>query len=311
MKIGFIGCHEISWHCLKVVCHLMDCEDELLFAVNFNKKDKAISSYIDFKYFEQNYGIPVHYVNDVNTSKGYEIICKYKLDILFIIGWHKIVSAEVLSLAKNTIGIHTSYLPYNRGSCPMNWQLINGDDSGGVTMFHINEDVDTGDIIDQRVIKIHKKDDIKILYDKAIFESVKMIEVNWCDIKAGTINKIKQNLGEGNVNQIRRPRDGQINWNETTDNIINFVRALTVPYPGAYTYLYTLKLYVWKVKKSTIINSNLQIGGITVIKEKIYVKCFSDTLVELVSVQPINGPIMTPKLFNLHYKVDLKLFGRK
>jgi methionyl-tRNA formyltransferase len=105
MKIGFIGCHDISWHCLKAICYLLDSGDELVYAINYdNKRNKIISSYADFNYFEKKYSIPVHYVDDVNTGHGYDIINKVKLDILFIIGWHRIVSGDVLSLAKTTIG---------------------------------------------------------------------------------------------------------------------------------------------------------------------------------------------------------------
>ncbi|MDP3353793.1 MAG: methionyl-tRNA formyltransferase [Flavobacteriaceae bacterium] len=136
-----------------------------------------------------------------------------------------------------TFNLHASLLPQYRGAAPINWAIINGDKRTGVTTFFIEEKIDTGEIILQESIPIEPNDTAGTLHDKLmvlgseiVLETVKLIEYD----KVVTISQTTNDLKEA-------PKiyseTCQINWNESLENIQNFIRGLS-PYPAAWSILY-------------------------------------------------------------------------
>ena len=143
-----------------------------------------------------------------------------------------------------TVNLHGSLLPQYRGAAPINHALINGETETGVTTFFLKKMIDTGNIIMSKKIKIDINDNFESLHDKLktigselIVDTVKSIEENKIDV----IEQDKLFSDETKLKPAPKldKEFCRINWNNTTDNIYNFIRGLS-PYPAAYSYLLSL-----------------------------------------------------------------------
>lgn len=300
VKIGFIGCHEISWHNLKKICDLSELYDDKI-SIVFNldiKNCKKPSAYTDFNMLQEQYGFPLHYVSDVSNEKNIKKLQQAKLDVLFIIGWHRIVSQSVLDTAKIKLGFHSSILPFNRGSSPMNWQIINGDKIGGITLFHLTSGVDAGDIVAIQKFPILKKDDIKSLYQKATFSSLSLLEKNWKSIHVMSVKSIIQDEKLATINPRRKPSDGLIDWNKSSFENYNWIRALTKPYPGAFTFWNKKKIFIWS---SRISSKKSKTPGLILDTNKKIIVSNGTGSIELLELQVENEPLCSPEVFCKSY----------
>ena len=309
MKIGFIGCHEISWYCLKKICELSKkYGDTIAIVFNLDQEEaKKHSAYVDFDSLKEKFDFPLFYISRID-EKEIQMIKKLDLDVLFIIGWHRIVSQKVLDQSKTNLGIHSSLLPKNRGPSPLNWQIIRGEKQGGVTLFYLADDVDSGSIVDQENFEISFTDTIKTAYDKAIIASISLLEKNWNNIHSQKLNSFPQNENEITINDRRRPEDGLMNWNQDSTVCYNFIRALTNPYPGAFTIWKGKKIYIWDSQLSR--NKQRKAGEIIESDDKIIIST-SNGCLSLLSLQVENELKCSPEIFVKVY--DLKkgdFFGK-
>lgn len=299
VRIGFIGCHEISWFCLKKIAELsfIDHNDLLVFNLESEKGSKY-SAYVGFESLQKEFNFELHNVSDVADEKNIKILENANLDILFIIGWHKIVPQSLLDVAKIRLGLHSSLLPKDRGSSPINWQIIRGNNTGGMTLFHLAAGVDSGSIVDQVSYSIEFADDVRDVYFKATSTALLLLERNWKQIQELIPKSILQNEEEVTLNPLRKPSDGLINWNNSSVDCYNWIRALTHPYPGAFTYHKDKKIIILKSKLSEL--EATQPGEIIECDEKLIVstrnKCLEIQLLKVENEPPCDG-----KLFSLSY----------
>lgn len=196
----------------------------------------------------QEHEIPYHMVDTIKGDKAYELVVKYQPDLMVVLGWSEILPQRILEIPTiGTIGTHAALLPHNRGSAPINWALIHGEEVTGNTMMWLDKDVDTGDIVDQVAFPITVFDTCKTLYDQVAHSNatmlVKLIEA----LKEGRkpVLPIANDTDEPILPR-RRPKDGLMNWDQPARRIYDFIRALTVPYPGAFTFLDGKKWLIWE-----------------------------------------------------------------
>ena len=225
------------------------------------------SGFFDFKKIAKKYSIPLFKVDNINDAKSIEILRNIKPDILCVIGWSQILNSEVLNCASIlTIGAHASLLPNNRGSAPINWCIILGEVETGNTLIELNEGVDTGGILAQRKFNISLFDSCKTLYQKVAKTNAEMLLEVLSLIRDGNLIVKPQGNEKQSVLPRRRPGDGKVNWSEHSKTIYDFVRALTHPYPGAFTYLLGLKVFIWKVSWSPNILATGKAGSLSGLK---------------------------------------------
>jgi methionyl-tRNA formyltransferase len=304
VKIGFLGCHEISWHCLKKICELSHISgDKVKIVFNINEEEsKKHSAYVNFNSLKEMFGFNLHYITNISNEENLSMLIKNDLDILFIIGWHRIVPQKVLDSAKICLGIHSSLLPKDRGSSPINWQIIRGKKKGGVTLFHLTEGVDSGDIVDKDEYVIESNENVIDIYSKATLSSIKLLEKNWNDIHLMHPNAISQNENSVTLNQRRSPKDGLINWNWNSYQCYNWIRALTKPYPGAFTFWKNQKIYLWGSKISQIHSSTP--GQILQTGKQIIISTGKESI-EITSLQVEDEPLCNAELFTKSYGLEL------
>jgi len=156
-----------------------------------------------------------------------------------VLGWRTIINLNLCGKLKHgIIAAHFSLLPKYRGFAPVQWAIINGESETGVTLFKIgNDEIDSGDVILQKKIKILKNDTSFDVIEKLSDFSVEMYLQF---IKSAEKNQIvckKQNNSLATYCCKRIPGDGRIDWSKTSLEIHNLIRALANPFPGAFCYL--------------------------------------------------------------------------
>ncbi len=170
-------------------------------------------------------------------------------DLILVIGWTRLLPAAILKIPLlGCVGFHASLLPRCRGRAPVNWAIINGEAETGNTMFFLDEGADTGDIIAQRRIPISNVDTCASGYDKVAAAAIDMLKENLPLLKEGRAPRSPQDHAKATVMPKRRPDDGLIDWSRGARELHNWVRALTHPYPGAFSLVDGRRLFVWEAR---------------------------------------------------------------
>lgn len=181
--------------------------------------------------------IKVYQPVTLRDNKFIDAIKKNNLDIILVVAYGKIIPPSILDLPKyGCINIHPSLLPKYRGPAPMQWALLNGEKITGITIMLMNDKMDEGDILFQQKVEIKQNYNIADLHDLMAIISADKIEqvlLDWINKK---IKPRKQNPKVATYSKIIKKRDGLINWNDYSSDIINKYRAYH-PWPGVYTYL--------------------------------------------------------------------------
>ena len=188
-----------------------------------------------------------------------ENIAKIKPEIILSVYYRSLISDEILKLApRGAYNMHGSYLPKYRGRAPINWVLVNGEKYTGATLHHMVSKADAGDIIDQEKVEITPEDDALTLTKKVTAAAVTVIKRSLPKLENGPAAGTPQNMAQSTYFGRRTPEDGKIDWNWDALRIYNLIRAVTKPFPGAFTYLPDgRKIIIWKAK---ILNNNSASG---------------------------------------------------
>lgn len=209
----------------------------------------AMSGGVDLGALARNAGIPVLEVANVNDPEPVRWIQSKMPDLLLVIGWTQLLKPALLRAPKVAcLGFHASLLPYYRGRAPVNWAIINGESETGNTMITLEPEADTGDIVAQRKIPITDDDDCRTIYEKVGETEIEMLDEVLPLIRKGALPRRKQDDSKATVMPKRRPEDGVIDWRRSTREIFNWVRALTEPYPGAFSLLDGKKIWIWTAR---------------------------------------------------------------
>lgn len=276
MKIIFIGTVKFSEEALKKLLKM----EENIVGIITKKESKFNSDFADLSYLAIRYNIPYIYVNNINSSETIDFIKGLNPDVIYCFGWSQIINKDILSIPKlGTIGFHPAELPKNRGRHPIIWALFLGLERTASTFFFMDEGVDSGDIISQRIINISYEDDAQTLYNKITHTALEQIEEFTYELKKGTYKRIPQDESLSNYWRKRTTIDGIIDFRMSSRAIYNLVRALTHPYVGA-DVKYKEKLFkVWKAKEEKVYLPNIEPGKVLKVEDNfILVKCYDNAI---------------------------------
>ena len=191
------------------------------------------------------------YTKDVNCTETLEWISAKCPDIIIQCGWSQIFKKEILSLpSKYCIGIHPSPLPIGRGAAIINWKIIEGGGPWGNSLFKMEPTTDTGDIIDFEPFNIEPRDDVKTAYLKVDRTAIRMLKRTLPKIPKNAVTFKKQNQNSGTRYFKRTPEDGEVFLDWPCEKILNHIRALTHPFPGAFVNTKFGRLTVWSAIKN-------------------------------------------------------------
>jgi methionyl-tRNA formyltransferase len=244
MRIGWIGSHLEGIAALRGV---LERGVPLESVITLTPEEAARrSGAVDYAPLCAEYGVPLYRIANINDDRSLRLLEELSLDLVFVIGWSQVIRSEALKLVKiGMIGAHASLLPHNRGRAPVNWSLIKGETSTGNSLIWLTEVVDAGDIIDQIVIPVTRYDTCASLYQKVAATNEEMILRVLPKIFAGERPGIRQPHNGTSALPGRKPQDGILDWSLSSKEVYDFVRALTRPYPGAFSWLDGKRWLIW------------------------------------------------------------------
>jgi UDP-4-amino-4-deoxy-L-arabinose formyltransferase/UDP-glucuronic acid dehydrogenase (UDP-4-keto-hexauronic acid decarboxylating) len=168
-------------------------------------------------------------------------------DLMIVNGWQRLVPGEILDTFEcGALGNHGSAfgLPRGRGRSPLNWSLVEDLDRFLLSVIQLDPGADSGEVVTTRKFDLTTYDTIETLYHKVTLSIEDMLFESLGPILRDEIEYGEQR-GEVTYYPKRNPEDGEIHWGNTTRDIYNQIRAVTDPYPGAFTVDDGTRVEIW------------------------------------------------------------------
>lgn len=232
MRIIFFGKGKRGLVCLQKL--QQEKEDILLIICQQN--DPFLQS---FEEFAKESKIEIFCPGDPNEPSSHNKLESLDTDLFILAGYGMILKESCLSIPKiNCINLHGGKLPEYRGSSPMNWALLNGEKKVSISIIEVDSGIDTGNVLAECSKKIVKHTNIAQLHEWANEKFPELLQSVITKIKEGSLVLRKQDDSLACYYPRRFAEDGFILWDQTNCiNAHNKIRALTEPYPCAYSYL--------------------------------------------------------------------------
>lgn len=253
--------------------------------------------------------IPILQPTSMKNNEFIEQLKSFHADLQIVVAF-RMMPKEVYSMPKyGTFNLHTSLLPQYRGAAPINWAIINGEQLTGITTFLLNDKIDCGEILLQEPITISDSMTYQELYDIMAQKGKKLITDTIDLIAKGNYQTIKQDMS---VFSKPAPKifkaDTYINWNNSCEKIINFIRGLS-PIPCAkavFCDFQQKKEFEFKIFEAKIFDKshNQTVGDLWIYQKKfLLVQCTDGTL-QITDLQ-LNGKKRMPAIeFLKGFRID-------
>lgn len=216
----------IKW----TIIHPDDCSDQR-------------SRYSAFQSFAEQHEIELKLVKDRDEADA--ALNQISYDIAFVCGWYWLLGDKVVGGdAPPAYGIHNSLLPRYRGGAPLVWSIMNGEPEVGGSLFRLSTGMDDGDIALQVKVAVDQHETVGDLLGQIESRFTQAIPAVWKSIVSGRVNLTSQDHSLATYCAQRRPEDGLVDWSDTSQNIHNFIRAQSNPYPCAFTFCAQKKIYI-------------------------------------------------------------------
>ena len=181
----------------------------------------------------------------VKTPEFVEVLKKEAPDAIVVIAFGQILSKEILDLPKyGCVNIHASLLPKYRGAAPIQWAVIDGEKETGVTTMMMDVGLDTGDILETKVIPLDPKETSGSLFEKLSEAGGPLILSTLEKLEKGTITRTPQGESGTSYAKMLTKTLGDINWTMSATAIERLIRGLN-PWPSAYTFYNGKTLKIW------------------------------------------------------------------
>jgi methionyl-tRNA formyltransferase len=191
-------------------------------------------------------GIPVHTPEKTGVPEWVERIGALRPDLILSVYFRNMIGGKILGLAPlGAFNMHGSLLPKYRGRAPINWAVLHGEPRIGMTLHRMVKEPDAGNIVDQDGVDIGPRDTAEQAFRKVLPCARRVLGRQIDALLSGTARETPQDPSQATYFGGRKPEDGRIDWKGTSRQIFNLVRAVTDPYPGAFTDVGPVRLMVW------------------------------------------------------------------
>lgn len=192
------------------------------------------------------HSIPVVQPEKIRTPEFFEALKSFNPDLISVTAYGKIIPPNILELPKHgCINVHASLLPKYRGAAPINWAIINGEKTTGVTTMLMDEGMDTGDMLLKRKIYINDNETSEDISSKLSTIGAELLIETLSILENEDLKPIKQNDAEATYAPMLKKEHGRIDWTKSALEINNLIRG-TQPWPGAFTSLNNKLLKIFK-----------------------------------------------------------------
>jgi methionyl-tRNA formyltransferase len=233
MKTILVGSVDSSWIVLEEMI-AQKSPPEMVFSLD-ERYSENVSGYTPIHELAEKHNIPFKKFKKINDPENIAMIKAIQPDYLFVVGLSQLVGKELIESAKQgVIGLHPAPLPKFRGRAAVVWQILLGVRESKISMFMIDEGMDSGDILGQEPFTIGEGDYAADVTEKINAALHRLLKRVLPQVKEGTLQPVKQNDAEATYLLKRIPEDGLIDWREPGQKIHTLIRAVSHPYPGAF-----------------------------------------------------------------------------
>ncbi len=251
--------------------------------------------------------LPVLQPEKLKSPDFVEILRGLNADLFVVVAFRMLPEVVWTMPRFGTMNLHGSLLPKYRGAAPLNWAVIRGETETGVTTFLLKHEIDTGDVLFRDKTPIGENETVGDLHDRLMHIGAQTVLKSVQTLEGGNYLPQPQLDTEATHAPKIFPETCVINFDQTTEQVHNFVRGLS-PYPTAWTTLDGLKLKIFKTEKHPIPPQYLaEMGGMDIGKivtdGKNFIKIATqDGFVDILDLQLEGRKRMTVKDFLNGYK---------
>ncbi len=214
----------------------------------------------------------------------------HRPDWLFVIGLSQLVPAGLCSIAgAGAIGFHPTLLPEGRGRAPIAWTILL-ERPAAVNLFFLTDEPDVGDIVEQRPVEVRPDDYAADLIARTNVVLEQMVADLCPAFASGKVPRTPQDHTKATRYGRRRPEDGIIDWNQPAGAVYRLVRAVSRPYPGAFTFSRGRKVLVWRARPVEGPDTGSDPGLVTAVREDGPVVQTASGLLALTELEIVGAP---------------------
>lgn len=236
------------------------------------------------KQFALEHRIPVIQPTTLRTPEAFEEFTSYLADVVVVVAYGRILPASFLQgFPHGAINVHFSLLPKYRGAAPVNWAIVNGESSTGVTTMKMDTGLDTGDILLQSETMIGDNESSIELMDRLAVLGAEVLSETVANL--GKIEPRAQDNAAATMAPIMKKEDGRIDWSMTAETILRRIRGFQ-PFPTTYTFLGDKRFTFWKAVSPPEMSHDVQSGSIiSASSSGIEVACGDGTIIKVTELQ--------------------------
>jgi methionyl-tRNA formyltransferase len=249
------------------------------------------------------FGLPVVQPDKIKNNQEFRAQLEAaKPEAIIVVGYGRIIPIWMIDLPPlGNINLHGSLLPKYRGAAPIQWAIARGETVTGVTTMHIDEGLDTGDILLQREIAVDPEDTAVTLAPRLAEIGAELMLETLRGLAAGSIQPRKQDHRDATLAPILKKEDGLIDFNLQAPEILNRLRGFQ-PWPGAFTSFRRKNLTLHRARLAASGVGPLAPGEIKVAGEDLFLGCGEETVLQVLELQPEGKRRMSAKDFIHGYR---------
>jgi methionyl-tRNA formyltransferase len=268
LNIVFIGSSRFGLRCLELAQRTQGCAVTGVvtapqrFPISYRPEGVNNVLYADVIGYATAHGLPFRTLVRSMAEPGLiDAVAQWRPDAFLVAGWYHMVPKAWRKLAP-AYGLHASILPDYCGGAPLVWAMINGEKKTGITLFQMDDGVDSGPIVAQSEEPIQAEDTISTLYARIEERGLELLAKSLPSLADGSaVLRVQTGAGRRVMPQ-RSPEDGMLHWSANAADLDRFVRAQTRPYPGAFFMLGKVRVTVWAAHNVSYGADNAPIGAI-------------------------------------------------
>ncbi|GHD60989.1 formyltransferase [Jeongeupia chitinilytica] len=231
---------------------------------------------------------------DPNVPEVEARIAALAPDFVFSFYYRHMLKAPILAApSRGAFNLHGSLLPQYRGRVPVNWAIIHGETETGVTLHVMNIKPDNGAIVDQLAVPILPDDTAHDVFEKVAVAGELCLHRALPRLVAGTATFTPQDLSQGGYFGGRKLEDGRIDWRQSAQQLHDLVRAVTHPYPGAFSDTPRGRLTLWRTRRIDAVPSTSDGGRVTLwaADDKLWLRCADGGLLRVLDATLDGKPL--------------------
>lgn len=245
MRIIFFGTPDFAVPSLK---SLLDAGEDIVAVVTQPDRNKGRGHRLTqppVKEYAMTGGITVLQPDSIRSAEFLDTISRLKPDMIAVVAYGKILPRAILDLPpKGCINVHASILPKYRGAAPIQWAIVRGERTTGVTTMLMDEGLDTGDTLLMETTEILPEDSALTLGTRLSAMGARLLIETMRRIREGSVRPVPQS-GEASYAPIIQKDHGRIDWNVSALDIHNLTRGM-YPWPGAVCFFRNEKITLIK-----------------------------------------------------------------